>query len=55
MLQGALSVLFRDWDEEGMGKMPRGHRIQGRKPSQVLVSSDAALLVLDDPSYFVSL
>lgn len=40
---------------KGWKKCLEGIRIQGRKPSQVLVSSDVVLLVLDDHSYFVSL
>lgn len=54
MLQGALSVVCGAWDEEGVEKMLGGARIRGRKPCRVLVSSDVALLVPADPSYFVS-
>lgn len=55
MLQAALSVLCRDWDGEGVEKCLEDTRTQGRKPSQVLATSAVALLVLDHPSYFVSL
>lgn len=52
MLQRACSVLY-GW--EGVQKCLEDTRTQGRKPSQVLVTSAVALLVLDHPSYFVSL